>query len=525
MKRLLVGALSVALVPAVAATTVSAAQAGSTVPSSSATSARQGDARPVAPATARLRAQQSARALVAERPAALKASRHDAFVARRTHSSEGLTYVAYDRTYRGLPVRGGDFVVTTDAAGRVLGTSVAQTRPVSLAGITPRRGAGTATAVALRQVRGGSAEAAPTLVVVQGRSSRLAWETTVRGTRGGEASRLTVDVDALTGKVLRTREHVADGTGNSAYAGTVTIPTSTSGSSYVMRNSNASSLVCQDAATNTTLVKSTNTWGNGSATSKETGCVDAFYAADQERRMLSTWLGRNGMTGNGGWVPIRVGLNDVNAYYDGTQVQVGHTQSGGRWIGSIDVVAHEFGHGVDDYTPGGISGGNTQEFVADTFGAATEWFANNATDRPDFTVGEQVNLVGSGPIRYMYDPSLAGDDNCYSSSTPTQEVHAAAGPGNHWFYLLAEGSSPTDGQPSSPTCNGASVSGIGIQKAMTIMYNAMLQKTSSSSYLKYRTWTLTAAKNLYPGSCVEFNAVKAAWNAVKVPAQAADPTC
>ena len=101
----------------------------------------------------------------------------------------------------------------------------------------------------------------------------------------------------------------------------------------------------------------------------------------------------------------------------------------------------------------------------------------------------------------------------------------SAGPGNHWFYLLAEGTSPTNGQPTSPTCNGSSVTGVGIQKAITIMYNAMLQKTSSSSYLKYRTWTLTAAKNLYPTSCTEFNAVKAAWDAVSVPAQAGDPTC
>jgi hypothetical protein len=136
-----------------------------------------------------------------------------------------------------------------------------------------------------------------------------------------------------------------------------------------------------------------------------------------------------------------------------------------------------------------------------------------------------VNLTGSGPIRYMYNPSLAGDANCYSSTTPTSEVHSAAGPGNHWFYLLAEGTNPADGQPTSPTCNGTTVSGIGIQKAITIMYNAMLMKTSTSSYLKYRTWTLTAAKNLYPGSCTEFNAVKAAWNAVSVPAQTGDPTC
>ena len=103
-------------------------------------------------------------------------------------------------------------------------------------------------------------------------------------------------------------------------------------------------------------------------------------------------------------------------------------------------------------------------------------------------------------------------------------MHAAAGPGNHWFYLLSQGSNPAGG-PTSPTCNGSSVTGIGIQKAQQIMYNAMLLKTTSSSYLKYRTWTLTAAKNLFPGSCTEFNTVKAAWDAVSVPAQAADPTC
>ncbi|MGI8417073.1 MAG: M4 family metallopeptidase, partial [Nakamurella sp.] len=199
----------------------------------------------------------------------------------------------------------------------------------------------------------------------------------------------------------------------------------------------------------------------------------------------------------------------------------------GDWISSIDVVAHEFGHSIDDHTPGGISGNGTQEFVADTFGASTEWYANEPSpyDTPDFTVGEQINLVGNGPIRYMYQPSLAGDKNCYDSSVPGGEVHAAAGPGNHWFYLAAEGTSPTNGQPASPTCNSSTVTGIGVQKAITIMYNAMLMKTSGASYLKYRTWTLTAAKNLYPGDCSEFNTIKAAWNAVSVPAQSADPTC
>ena len=33
-------------------------------------------------------------------------------------------------------------------------------------------------------------------------------------------------------------------------------------------------------------------------------------------------------------------------------------------------------------------------------------------------------------------------------------MHSAAGPGNHWFYLLAQGTSG-NGQPASTTCNGS----------------------------------------------------------------------
>jgi len=332
-------------------------------------------------------------------------------------------------------------------------------------------------------------------------------EGSVTFTVPGQVARISVPVEA--GEQISFRD---------------TAKMSAGSNSVELKNPNGTNLVCQNATGNVTYTGSDDAWGNGNETNRETDCADAMYVTEQERLMLSSWDGRNGMDGAGGWVPIRVGLNDVNAYYDGTQVQVGHTQSTGEYIAETDVVAHEFGHGIDDHTPGGISNGNTQEFVADTFGAATEWYANNPTDTPDFTVGERVNLVGSGPIRYMYNPSLAGDDNCYSSSIPSEEVHAAAGPGNHWFYLMAEGSSPTNGQPTSPTCNSSSVTGIGIQRAEQVMYNAMLLKTSSSSYLKYRTWTLTAAKNL-DASCATFNSVKAAWNAVSVPAQAADPTC
>ena len=144
-------------------------------------------------------------------------------------------------------------------------------------------------------------------------------------------------VDAKDGSVLEAREQIAHGSGTAAYSGPNPLPiaTSGSGSSYTMTDPTATTLRCQDAATNTTFSGTDDAWGNGDPTNRETGCVDALYAAQQMKAMMSSWLGRNGMNGSGGWVPIRVGLNDVNAYYDGTQVQIGHTQTGNRWRSSL----------------------------------------------------------------------------------------------------------------------------------------------------------------------------------------------
>jgi len=474
-------------------------------------------------------ASSNANVLVATRPAFLHASPNDEFAQRSVMSSSGVFYVAYERTHAGLPVIGGDFVMVVDGAGQVTYTSVAQDHLIDVPSLTPSLSQVGAEAIASRQLRSVTrVEGTQLVVYALDGNSRLAWESTINGFGANGISRLTVDVDAITGAVLHEQEHVLYGTGTSAWSGPnpVTLNTTQSGATFSMRDPTITNLSCQDAANNTTFSGADDAWGNGNATVRETGCVDALFGAQTEARMLTQWLGRNAMDGAGGAWPIRVGLADVNAFYDGTQVQVGHNNAN-QWIGAIDVIAHEMGHGIDDHTPGGISGAGTQEFVADTFGAATESFANEPSpfDVPDFTVGEQINLVGSGPIRNMANPSVLGDPNCFSSAIPSTEVHAAAGPGNHWFYLLANGSNPTNGQPTSPTCNGSTVVGLGIQNAITIMYNAMLMKTTGSSYLRYRTWTLQAAKNLFAPSCTQFDTVKAAWDAVSVPAQAGDPTC
>ncbi|MFD4904089.1 M28 family peptidase [Kitasatospora purpeofusca] len=441
----------------------------------------------------------------------------------------GLYSVAYERTYKGLPVVGGDAVVIADGQGKVHGSQSANTGAIGVPTTALVSAANAERTARTKLATVDGVQSRRLVVRVKDGTGRLAWETVLTGRTASAPSTLHVFVDARNGEVVDSYDDVRAGTINSKWNGPapVTINTTGSGSSYSLRDPGRPGLSCADNATGQVFTKSSDSWGTGNPTSKETGCGDVMFAAQKEWDMLKDWLGRNGHNGTGGSWPVKVGLNDVNAYWDGSSVSIGHNNAN-EWISSIDVVGHEFGHGIDQYTPGGANNENgLGEGTGDIFGALTEAYANQPSpyDNPDYTVGEMINLVGRGPIRNMANPSLVnGDPNCYSSSIPSTEVHAAAGPLNHWFYLLAEGSNPGGGKPTSPTCNSSAVTGVGIKDAGRVFYGGMLLKTSGMTYKKYRTTTLTAAKSLDP-SCNLFNRTKAAWDAVSVPAQTGDPKC
>jgi Zn-dependent metalloprotease len=466
---------------ALAASVSSALVLGPQVPSSIASTASPTSATGAHGAThgSKQQATRAADAYVVDHRSAFRAGRHDDF--RRvstTAGTGGAQYVAYDRTYRGLPVVGGDVVLAVDQTGKVTGRSATQRRVIDLRTVRPTVTAAAARRTARAQVAHVSHASKPQLIVLTQHAPRLAWATRVDGTAGDRPTKLTVYTDARTGKVLGSWDLVADGTGNGYYYPGVTIGTSLSGSTYRMADSSRSGVSCANQA-GTIYTGPDDVWGNGSGTSLETACVDVLYSVDKEVDMLSAWLNRSGIKGNGTSYPARVGLNDVNAYFDGTMTNFGHSDDGARQLAAIDIVAHENGHGVFETTPGGSTGdnetGGMNEATGDIFGALTEAYAANPNDPADFTVGEEADLVGDGPIRYMYNPSLVGDPNCWSSSIKNTEVHAAAGPLNHWFYLLSQGSNAS---PASPTCNGSTVTGVGIQTAGKIFYNGLLLKTT-----------------------------------------------
>ncbi len=465
---------------------------------------------------------------------------------------DGSTHVRFERTFAGLPVRGGDVVVHQGPSEDWRGASQTLATPLALR-TTPALGASSATQRALaapvvgRGITGLRAQGSPELVVdALGAQPRLAWEVTTVGRRSdGTPSRLTSSVDATTGAVLRTEEHVmtVDGSGRSLYSGTVPLRLTSRGSSYEMRDASRGgtyttdvgnktdgvlcSLFGSGCATGPVLTSTDTSFGTGTNANRESAAVDAQYGTDATWDYYRDVHGREGIfgTGKGSYNRVHYGKNYVNAFWDGTKMTYG--DGDGTSFGplvSLDVAGHEMSHGVTENTAAltysGESGG-LNEATSDIFGTMVEFYEANPADPGDYLIGEEFDLAGHQGFRRMDDPVSDGSSpNCYSADTKNLDVHYSSGVGNHFFYLLAEGSGArtiNGTAHSSSTCDASTVTGIGRDAAQRIWFRALtVYMTSGTTYAGARTATLDAASDLYGASSTQRAAVAAAWSAVSV---------
>ncbi len=485
-------------------------------------------------------------------PGAALASDGTAFKVTDTVSdADGSTHIRMDRTYRGLPVLGGDLVVHRGAAEGWRGVTqtlenevhVSTTPSVAKSAAAQRA---TAPAKATRGITGAKVESSRLVVDATTGTARLAWEVITGGTqKDGTPSRLATYVDAKTGAVIRREQQIqtADGSGQSLYSGTVPLQLTLSGSTYQLKDAtrgntyttdmgNASdSLGCQyfgiNCKTGTLFTSPDNLFGNGSTSSRESAGVDAQYGTNMTWDFYKFTYGRNGIfgTGAGSYNRVHYGKNYVNAFWDGTKMTYGDGDGVNYGpLVSLDVAGHEMSHGVTENTAAltysGESGG-LNEATSDIFGTMVEFYAANANDPGDYLIGEEFDLKSHLGFRRMDNPASDGSSfNCWSSTVGSADVHYSSGVGNHFFYLLAEGSgAKTIGgvAHNSPTCNGSTVTGIGRDAASAIWYRALtVYMTSSTNYSGARTATLNAARDLYGAGSAQQNAVAAAWSAVSV---------
>ncbi|MFJ9810557.1 M4 family metallopeptidase [Streptomyces sp. NPDC101158] len=468
--------------------------------------------------------------------------------------ADGARHVRYDRTYRGLSVIGGDLVVHLTEDGTITGANLAHRGAIRLADTTPKLTAADASAAAVkhakhvRNARTKGSDGSTLMVYAVGKFPVLAYRSTVTGAgETGPASRQAVIVDATSGAPLDQYElhQNVTGTGNGVTSGQVSIETTLSGSSYTLTDAAHGGTIVYDSYNSPqsnpkqnarTFSRTTNSWGNGTTSSRESAAVDASYGLAKTWDYYKNTFNRSGIRNDGRGAPAYVHMdnNVLNAFYDDDCFCMffgdGSSQNGNTPVTTLDVAGHEMSHGVTAATAGlnysGESGG-LNEATSDIFGTMVEFYANNTGDPGDYYIGEKLNMSG-GSMRRMDNPSADGNSlSCWTSSAGSVDVHYSSGIGNHFFYLAAEGTgAKTIGGRShnGTTCNNDSFTGIGKDKASAVWYRALsTYMTSTTNYAGARTATLQAAADLYGTNSQERYLVSKAWAAVSVGTALPDP--
>ena len=447
---------------------------------------------------------------------------------------DGTRHVRYDRTYKGLRVLGGDFVVRKSPTGATQHVQWNASGKAAVGSTSPSVSEATAERSAARRAGYSPKKNDGELVVWAGdKTPRLAWDVVTEGVRDDQTpSRLHTIVDADSGAVITAYDEVKNGTGNSMYSGTVTLNTTSSGSSWLLKDTLGNYTTDLNGATSGTGTQFTdadNVWGNGSTSSRQTAGVDAQYGAEKTFAFYKNVLGRNGIWNNGTGARSRTHYGNAynNAFWDGTQMTYGDGANNAKPLTSIDVAAHEMSHGVTENTANlNYSGdaGGLNEATSDIFGTAVEWYANSSADPGDYLIGEKIDINGNGtPLRYMDKPSKDGrSQDCWTTGTAGLDPHYSSGPLNHWFYLASEGSGAktiNGVSYNSPTCNGSTVTGAGRDAIEKVWYRTLSTKlTSGSTYANAREGAIASAKELYGASSATCTAVEKAFSAIAVPA-------
>ncbi|MFH7594305.1 M4 family metallopeptidase [Streptomyces racemochromogenes] len=463
---------------------------------------------------------------------------------------DGTTHTRYERTYEGLPVLGGDLVVSRTAADRtqsVSKASNAQLQGISTSAPADAPAAASAKALDAAKAVGSKADktdAAPRKIVWMANGvPTLAYETVVGGLQDdGTPNQLHVITDAKTGAKLHQWQGIETGVGNTHYSGQVTLGSTKTGTGYTLTdagrgNHKTYNLNHGTSGTGSLFSQTTDTWGNGLNSNAATAGADAAYGAGVTWDFYKNVFGRAGIRGDGvaAYSRVHYGNAYVNAFWDDSCfcMTYGDGTANNDPLTSLDVAGHEMSHGVTAATAGleySNESGGLNEATSDIMGTSVEFYANNPSAPGNYLIGEQININGDGtPLRYMDKPSKdGGSADAWYSGVGNLDVHYSSGPANHWFYLASEGSGAktiNGVNYNSPTSDGLPVTGIGRDKAQLVWYKALTTKfNSTTDYAGARAGTIAAATELYGAGSAEVKAVTDAWAAVNVGARSGGGT-
>lgn len=355
-------------------------------------------------------------------------------------------------------------------------------------------------------------------------------------------------LDAYTGQVVKIENLIhTDGVADILYYGPTLIDTKSRGwpyNDFTLRADNGTHNVHTKYFYNEPNTTS-NTSENGTAFSladEISDSDDSWETNDQRATSVHhfatvTWdyfkgtFGHSGTKGNGNKIKIRVDGPWDNRYThydeDGEKLVISSTNSG-IFLGTLDVVAHEFTHGITEHSAElnyQFESGALNESFSDIFSVLVEREYEPTTW--NWTIGEDALT-----IRNLMNPGAAGnhfEGNIYPCEYGSElgqpdtyhgnwwyfgddcdegGVHVNSGPHNRWFSLIVNGG----------THNGVDVTGIGFDFAeILVFYTLKYMLTEFSNYISTRAASQYAASSIFGACSVNHQFVSDAWDAIEVP--------
>jgi len=278
------------------------------------------------------------------------------------------------------------------------------------------------------------------------------------------------------------------------------------------------------SADNTETLPGRRVRADGDPVSGDAPVDEAFDSSGQVLSLFADQFGRRSVDGQGGTLSVTVHYGDRydNAFWDGSQLVFGDGDGEifDRFTKPMDVMAHEFTHGVTQYTAGlayqGQSGA-LNESVSDVFASMAKQYASGETAADaDWLIGEGLLLpsVNAKALRSMIEPGTAYDDprlgrdpqvGSMDDYVETDEdnggVHINSGIPNRAFALAA-----------------IAIGGFSWEQTGKIWYEALTAGDvgADTDFAGFARATVSAAGRLFPEDVRVAQKVREAWSQVKV---------
>jgi Zn-dependent metalloprotease len=330
----------------------------------------------------------------------------------------------------------------------------------------------------------------------------------------------------LINAMLKTDSHPSTGQGDTRYCGKRSISTTHSNDQYYLKDyTRGAGIETFNLKRNTAIssavdfVDNDDQWTNAEYhnNDKDDAALDAHFGALKTYDYFLEKHNRSSMDGAGKKIQtyVHYGSNVFNAYWDGSVVLFGDGDGQADPLTTLDIAAHEIGHGLCQYTANLVYAyepGALNEGLSDIWGACVEYYA--APDKQTWIIGEDMKM----PIRSMSNPNDYQNPDTYKGTHWVTDdwdnggVHYNSGVLNHWFYVLTIGKSGVNDHGVS-----YNVEGIGIDKAAKIIFRTEINYlTANSQYQDARRFSIQAAIDIYGENSNEVIQTENAWKAVGI---------